>query len=185
MLARLLALDVRARCLVSVVDPPAVEAAFAAGVGAGVAVSVGGAIDARYNQPVPLSGRVRVLSDGGFVYAGKEFTGEEASMGRAAVVETSGGIAVLLMEQPVFTTDPSYYRSVGLEPSHARIVVVKSALQFRDGYGDFAEELWVVDTAGPSPANLARLDWHHLTRPLYPFDDDFEPELRTTVGSHR
>ncbi len=87
------------------------------------------------------------------------------------------------MEQPVFTTDPSYYRAVGLEPSHARIVVVKSALQFRDGYGDFASELWVVDTAGPSPANLARLDWHHLTRPLYPFDDAFQPRISTTVGT--
>ncbi|MBV9354602.1 MAG: M81 family metallopeptidase [Chloroflexi bacterium] len=184
-LERLLALDVQARCLVSVVDPPAVAEVFAAGVGADVALSVGGAIDPRYNRPVPLRGRVRLLSDGRFVYAGKEFTGEEASMGRAAVVETEGGIQVLLMEQPVFTTDPSYYRAVGLEPSQARIVVVKSALQFRDGYGDFAEELWVVDTAGPSPANLARLDWHHLTRPLYPFDDAFQPEISTTLGARR
>jgi microcystin degradation protein MlrC len=81
----------------------------------------------------------------------------------------------------VFTTDPSYYRSVGLEPSQAKIVVVKSALQFRDGYGDFARAMWVVDTPGPSTANLGRLEWHHLTRPLYPFDDDFEPEFDSSI----
>ncbi len=51
------------------------------------------AIDPRYNQPVPLRGRVRLLSDGRFVYAGKEFTGEEASMGRAAVVETDRAVS--------------------------------------------------------------------------------------------
>src|SRR5437870_11971465 len=64
------------------------------------------------------------------------------------------GISVLLQERPVFTTDPSYYRAVGLEPSHAKIVVVKSALQFRDGYGEFARAMWVVDMPGPSTANL-------------------------------
>jgi microcystin degradation protein MlrC len=184
-LERLLALRVHARCLASVVDPAAVAKVFSAGVGHEVTIAVGGALDPRYNHPVSLSGRVRLLSDGRFVYAGKEFTGEEGSMGRSAVLETPSGIAVLVQERPVFTTDPSYYRSVGLEPSQAKIVVVKSALQFRDGYGDFARGMWVVDTPGPSTANLARLDWHHLTRPLYPFDDDFEPEFERSAGRAR
>jgi len=85
----------------------------------------------------------------------------------------------------VFTTDPSYYRAVGLEPSHAKIVVVKSALQFRDGYGEFARAMWVVDMPGPSTANLGRLEWHHLTHPLYPFDDDFEPVWESWTGRAR
>jgi microcystin degradation protein MlrC len=60
--------------------------------------------------------------------------------------------------------------------------VVKSPLQFRDGFGEFARACWVVDTPGPSTARLERLDWRHRSRPLFPFDDDFEPEIRAVVG---
>ncbi len=171
-LARLLALGVQERCLVSVVDAPAVAAAIAAGVGTEITVPVGGTLDPRYSTPVEITGRVRVISDGRFVFSGSEFTGTEGRMGRAAVIQ-AGSISVLVMEQPAFTIDPAYYRSVGLEPRDAKIVVVKSALQFRDNYGPFAREMWVVDTSGPSTANLGRLTWEHIPRPLFPFDDDF------------
>jgi microcystin degradation protein MlrC len=108
----------------------------------------------------------------------------EFQMGRAAVIEV-GRIAVLATERAAFTFDPALYRSVGLEPRDAKIVVVKSPLQFRDGFGEFARACWVVDTPGPSTARLERLDWHHRSRPLFPFDDDFEPEIRAVLGPGR
>ena len=103
-------------------------------------------------------------------------------MGRAAVIEV-GRIAVLATERPAFTFDPALYRSVGLEPRDAKIVVVKSPLQFRDGYGDFARACWVVDTPGPEHGarRAARLA-PPGSRPLFPFEDDFEPEIRAVVG---
>ena len=105
-------------------------------------------------------------------------------MGRAAVIEV-GRIAVLATERPAFTFDPALYRSVGLEPRDAKIVAVKSPLQFRDGYGDFARACSVVDAPGPSTARVERLDWRRRTRPLFPFEDNFEPEIRAVVGSGR
>jgi microcystin degradation protein MlrC len=166
-LERLLALGVTARCLVSVVDAPAAQAAIVAGVGSEVEVSVGGTLDPRYTRPLRIRGRVRLLFDGRYIFTGSEFTGTEGNMGPAAVVQV-GSISVLVMSQPTFTIDPAFYRAVGLEPTYAKIVVVKSALQFRDNYGHFAAEQWVVDTPGPSTANLARLTWERLPRPLYP-----------------
>jgi microcystin degradation protein MlrC len=183
-LERLLALGVRESCLVTVVDAPAVARAITAGVGAEVATTLGGTLDPRYNRPVPVAGRVRILSDGRFVSSDKKSAGVEFQMGRAAVIEV-GRIAVLATERPAFTFDPALYRSVGLEPRDAKIVIVKSPLQFRDGYGDIARACWVVDTPGPSTARVERLDWHHRSRPLFPFDDDFEPEIRAIVGSGR
>lgn len=180
-LERLLALRVAERCLVCVVDPPAVASAIGAGVGSEITVPVGGTLDPRYSAPVVITGRVRLLSDGRFVFLGTEFTGTETSMGPAAVIEV-GSISVLVMGRPVFTIDPSFYRSVGLEPRDAKIVVVKSALQFRDNYGPFARAMWVVDTPGPSTANFARLEWQNVQRPLFPFDDDFVPEIKSAVG---
>ena len=183
-LERLLALEVRERCLATVVDPPAVARAIEAGVGSAITVSVGGRLDSRWSRPVTLAGRVRLLSDGRFTYSDEKSRGTEGRMGRAAVIEVDR-IAVLVTEQPVFTFDPAFYRSAGLEPRDAKIVVVKSPLQFRAGYGSFAKAMWVVDTPGPSTANLQRLDWQHVSRPLFPFDDDFEPEIRTVVGPAR
>jgi microcystin degradation protein MlrC len=183
-LERLLALGVRERCLVTVVDAPAVARAIEAGVGADMATTVGGTLDPRYNRPVPITGRIRILSDGHFISSDKKSAGVEFHMGRAAVIEV-GRVAVLATERPVFTFDPALYRSVGLEPRDAKIVVVKSPLQFRDGYGDIARACWVVDTPGPSTARVERLDWRHRSRPLFPFDDDFEPEIRAVLGPGR
>ncbi|HWC02870.1 MAG TPA: M81 family metallopeptidase [Methylomirabilota bacterium] len=183
-LERLLALGVTERCLVTVVDAPAVARAIAAGVGADVATTVGGTLDPRYNRPVAVDGRVRILSDGRFISSDKKSAGVEFHMGRAAVIEV-GRIAVLATERPAFTFDPALYRSVGLEPRNAKIVVVKSPLQFRDGYAAVARACWVVDTPGPSTARVERLDWRHRSKPLYPFDDDFEPEIRGVVGAGR
>ena len=183
-LERLLALEIREPCLVTVVDAPVVARAIAAGVGADIATTVGGTLDPRYNRPVPVAGRVRILSDGRFVSSDKKSAGVEFHMGRAAVIEV-GRISVLATERPAFTFDPALYRAVGLEPRDAKIVVVKSPLQFRDGYGGFARACWVVDTPGPSTARVERLDWHHRSRPLFPFDDDFEPEIRAVVGHGR
>jgi microcystin degradation protein MlrC len=50
--------------LAPIVDAPAVQVCFAAGIGAEVTVSVGGSLDPRRFTPIPLTGRVRVLSDG-------------------------------------------------------------------------------------------------------------------------
>ncbi len=183
-LERLLALGVRERCLVTVVDAPAVARAIEVGVGHDLTVPVGGRLDPRYNRPVTITGRVRLLSDGRFIFSDQKSRGTEGHMGRAAVIEV-GTVSVLVTERPAFTVDPAFYRAVGLEPKDAKIVVVKSALQFRDGYGPFAKAMWVVDTPGPSTANLKRLDWRHVSRPLFPFDDDFEPAIRTVVGRER
>jgi microcystin degradation protein MlrC len=183
-LERLLALGVTERCLVTVVDAPAVARAIAACVGGLVATTVGGTLDPRYNRPVPVEGRVRILSDGRFTSSDKKSAGVEFHMGRAAVIEV-GRVAVLATERPAFTFDPALYRSVGLEPRSAKIVVVKSPLQFRDGYADDARACWVVDTPGPSTARVERLDWRHRSTLLFPFDDDFEPEIRAVVGGGR
>src|SRR5262245_37875531 len=183
-LEHLLAGGVRERCLVTVVDAPAVARAIAAGVGADVATAVGGTLDPRYNRPVAITGRVRILSDGRFISSDKKSAGVEFHMGRAAVIEV-GRIAVLVTERPAFTFDPALYRSVGLEPRDVKIVVVKSPLQFRDGFGSFARACWVVDTPGPSTARVERLTWPHRSRPLFPFEDGFEPEIRAVMGTDR
>ena len=172
------------RCLVPVVDAAAVAKAIEAGVGREVRATVGGSVDPRDNGPVVITGRGHILSDGHFVFSDQKSRRTARRMGRPAVIEV-GSISVLATERPAFTVDPAFFRSVGLEPREARIVVVMSPFQFRDSYRGFARMLCVVDTPGPSTPRLERLECRHVSRPLYPVDADLGPEIQTTIGAGR
>ena len=82
-----------------------------------------------------------------------------------------GGIHLVIMEKPVLQWDPQLYRSLGLEPSEARIVVVKSPAAFRAAYEPIAAEIIMVDTPGAASANLRSMPWERIRRPIYPLDD--------------
>lgn len=154
----------------NLVDPPAVAEAVAAGVSNDVELTLGGKLAPKFFQPVRLQGRVRAIGDGRFRHEGPGYKGVEFSMGRAAVI-VAGLVHVVVMERPVLQWDPQLYRSLGLEPRNAKIVVVKSPAAFRAAYGPFAAEIIMVDTPGAASANLLSMPWERLGRPIYPLDD--------------
>lgn len=167
--AALLAADPAEPALVCVRDPEAASTAIAAGVGGTVDLDIGGKLDSVYNRPVRLSGTVAFAGPACFRFGGGGYTGVEMDMGRCAVVR-AGNVAVLLLGNSVMTVDPAMYRVVGLEPTAAKIVVVKSHIQFRAGYDGIAEEIILLDSPGMSSDHLERLPWENIERPMFPFD---------------
>lgn len=159
------------------VDPAAVRALRAAGVGATVSLKIGGAFDRKHSRPVKVKGRVRLISDGRWTARARGYnTGIETDMGGAAVLETgvNGLVRVLIAERSAMTVDPELFRSHGIDPAHCHIVVVKSPNGFRAAYGPLARRILVVDTPGVSSARLADLPWKRIDRPIYPLDPDLE-----------
>ena len=140
-----------------IVDPEAVAAAAAAGVGAEIELPVGGKLNQRFSRPVTVRGRVRTLFDGRYRYAGPMFHGVETSMGRTAVLEVGGSLFLQLTELPVWTIDPEHYRCAGLTPERAKFLVVKSQGSFKAAYEGLAKQVFYVDTPGISGSNLLRL----------------------------
>jgi microcystin degradation protein MlrC len=171
-LARLLDRQVSCRVLLPIVDKEAVQAAFAAGQRATLRLTLGGKIDPLYSRPVPLEAQVEWLGEATFRFKGPVFTGQELAMGPVAVLRVRD-IFILASQRPTWTVDPEMYRSVGLEPTEAQIVVVKSPNQFRAGYEPIAHEILVVDAPGRASANLRNLPFQRLSRPFYPFDEDW------------
>jgi microcystin degradation protein MlrC len=157
-------------CLHNIVDPDAVAALAAAGVGAEVRLSIGAGSGVPLYRPLVVTGRVRHLSDGYFTNKGLGFQGVVFSCGRTAVLDI-GQIALVVMERPVIQWDPELYRSVGLEPREAQIVVVKSPAAFRAAYEPFAAEVAVVDAPGVCSPDLRALPFSRARRPIYPLDD--------------
>lgn len=154
------------------VDPPAVEAAFKAGVGERIDERIGGAFDRTNSKPVRVKGYVKLLSDGRWTARARGYnTGIVTDMGRSAVIE-AGQVKLLLAERSAMTVDPELFRSHGIDPVYCKIVVVKSPNGFRAAYEPIAKKIYIVDTPGVSTAKLSRLFFKRIPRPMYPFDSD-------------
>jgi microcystin degradation protein MlrC len=63
------------------------------------------------------------------------------------------------------------YTSVGLNPRAAALLFVKSPSHFRATFGPIADRILVADTPGPTCANMRKVKFTRVTRPLYPLDE--------------
>ena len=169
-LRALLEAKLQSSALINIVDLVAVEAAILAGVGETVTLSVGARSTTAFGDPVRVTGHVRLISDGAFRHKGPGFRGAEFQRGRTVVLEI-GSICLQIMERPVIQWDAELYRSVGLEPRDAQIVVVKSPAGFRADYAHFAHDIYIVDSPGICSSNLLSFPWKRIKRPCYPLDD--------------
>lgn len=173
--AALLAAGFEGRALAPIVDPAAVEQAFAAGVGAVIDTHIGGQVDPGRFTPLPLRARVHLLSDG-------EFHSETARQlwhaGRTAVL-VSDRLTVVATSRPVSLYDRSLFLSHGQNPEDFGVVVVKSPHCEPRFYSEWGALLLNVDAPGSTSANLPYLGHTKAQRPIFPLDDGvaFRPQV--------
>ena len=162
--------------LIPLVDPGAVEAAFAAGVGNPVRTTVGGALDKARFKPLPVEGRVRMLSDGRFH---SETTRELWQAGPTAVVQ-AGNFTLVITSRPVSLYDRALFLAHGLDPRHFGAVVVKSPHCEPHMFKAWAARYVDVDAPGSTSANLRTLGHTRCARPIFPLDPDvkFTPQVK-------
>ena len=157
----------RGRALIPIVDQPAVDAAFEAGVGKQVHVTVGGALDPGRFQPLPIEARVHMLAEGRFR---NESWGSEWDAGPTAVLK-SDRVTLVVTSRPVHLFDRSLFLAHGQDPHGFDAVVVKSPHCQPQFYADWAERMVNVDAPGATSANLRSLGHTRCRRPLFPLDD--------------
>jgi microcystin degradation protein MlrC len=151
-------------------DEAAVEAAWAAGVGAEFDAEVGGRNEPLNGPPTAIRGVVRLLTLG---EARHVVGGPLARMGKVAVVRC-GETDVILTQYATSQTHPGYFRVVGVEPRDRRIVVVQSAHLFREAFEvqeHIPKMILEVDSPGITSPNARRFTYHYVRRPIYPLDD--------------
>ncbi|MFO1057405.1 MAG: M81 family metallopeptidase [Dongiaceae bacterium] len=150
-------------------DPAAVQAAMAAGPGAAVTLAVGHAFSTGDGAPVTIAGTVRLLSDGVYRMVDGGANGLTIRMGPSAVIAI-GSVRLLLRSEPSMEWDTGMYLSQGLDPRQAALVFVKSPSHFRVAFGPLARRILVADTPGPTAANMRRIPFRRVSRPLFPLD---------------
>lgn len=161
--------DYKGRALMPVVDPPAVEAAFAAGVGATIQTTIGGRMDSRYT-PLPISAKVRMLSDGDFI---NESHGSVWHAGRTAVLEAEN-YTLVVTTRAVSLYDRSLFLAHGQNPQNFDLVVVKSPHCQPQFFVQWAAVNVNVDAPGSTSANLRSLGHTRCARPVFPLDEGVE-----------
>ncbi len=158
----------RGRVLAPIVDPQAVRQAFAAGVGATIRTSIGGAVDPGRFQPLELELRVRSLSDGKFH---SESFGWPWDSGDTAVLQ-SDNITLVVGTRPVSLFDRSWFYANGQDPRHFDLVVVKSPHCEHQMFADWCARLINVDAPGSTSANVKGLGHLKCARPMFPLDEN-------------
>ena len=162
--------------LIPIVDPSAVEEAFTAGVGSEVKTTVGGALDAKRFTPLPVEGRVRMLSDGWFH---SETTRELWQAGPTAVIQV-GNMTLILTSRAVSLYDRALFLAHGCDSKYFGAVVVKSPHCEPHMFKEWAARYIDVDAPGSTSANLRSLGHTKCARPMFPLDADvpFKPQAK-------
>lgn len=163
------------RTLIPFVDPPAVEAAFQAGIGGVVQTTIGGRMDPRF-EPLPIEAKVRLLSDGDFI---NESHGSVWHAGRTAVLE-AGRDTLVVTSRAVSLYDRSLFLAHGQNPQNFDLVVVKSPHCQPQFFVDWAAVNVNVDAPGSTSANLRSLGHTRCQRPIFPLDEGvtFTPQAK-------
>lgn len=161
-------LEQRVECLslVPMIDPAALEAAIAAGVGATITVELGGKIDRVFCQPVQVTGRVAAISQG-FVVDLQQYG--ICDLKRTALLQV-GAVHIALLDHRSFAVNHAVlYSHLGIDIDRAKLVVVKTASNFQF-FARWRSGLIRVDSPGTTQSNLHAFDWKRIPRPIYPLD---------------
>lgn len=165
------------KLLTPIVDAAAVQAALAAGVGNDVEVTLGGTIDPARYQPLSVTGRVRMISDG-------DFQSETFNLlwhaGPTVVLEIRS-YTVVVSSRACNLFDRSFYRAHGQEPDRFDAVVMKSPHCEPHMFKEWASLYLDVDAPGSTSANLKSLGHTVCARPMFPLDEDVQFAPRTEV----
>ncbi len=158
----------------AVYDPRAVEEMIKAGIGAEVNIALGGKISmpsiGRQGEPLAVSGTVRAITNGEFVVRGPMYTGLRQHLGPTVVLDT-GQIEIVVISRHHEPYDLGVFRSVGIEPTERRYLLLKSRIHYRAGFKPIARHIVECDGVGVTSSDYGLFRFEKVRRPIFPLDD--------------
>ena len=159
-------------------DPEAVRRMMQAGVGATVTLPLGGRTDmpsvGLKGEPLTVTGKVKVLTDGEWIVRGPMYSGLKVNMGPTAVLDT-GAMEIVVVSRHHEPWDQGVFTSVGIDPRFKRYLVLKSRIHYRAGFAPIARATITCDGHGVTTSDNSLLKYENVRRPIYPLDRINEP----------
>jgi microcystin degradation protein MlrC len=145
-------------------DPIAVRIAFDAGVGARLAMRIGGKISPLSGDPLDLDCTVKALKPG-LIQTGLSNT--PTPMGDCALVEAQG-IEILLCTLRNQAMGTDLFTNIGCDLAGKKIIVVKSSQHFHASFSKIARHVIYADAPGSVARDLNTLAYRKVRRPKWP-----------------
>lgn len=159
----------------AICDPQAVAEMAAAGPGTTLSLALGGKVDmpaiGRKGEPLQVTGKVRAITDGEFVVTVPMGRGTTQSMGQTAVLDT-GAAQIVVTSRNVEPFDPGCFRSVGIEPTRKKYLILKSRIHYRAGFRELARYELPCNGVGVTSSDNSLFDFKHVRRPIFPLEPD-------------
>ncbi len=169
----LLTQNVQNSALALVCDQEAVAICMSAGPGSTLRLRFGGKTDRLHGDPIEIDAYVRLLSDGHYVNEGPMMAGVPVDLGPTAVLVIAG-IEVLVTSRAETPIDLNVFRRFGIEPTSKSVIALKGKGHFRAAFEPICSRVILLEGPGITGADLSRLPFAHLTRPIWPLDPNVE-----------
>ncbi|MFO1326011.1 MAG: M81 family metallopeptidase [Rubrivivax sp.] len=145
-------------------DPVAVRIATEAGVGARLALRVGGKVSPMSGDPLDLQVEVRALAAETFQTG---LGGTRQPMGDSALVHADGvDIVLTSIRGQAMGTD--LFTQFGCDLRALKVVVVKSSQHFHAAYAPLARAVIYLDSPGSVTQDIRALPYRKVPRPRWP-----------------
>lgn len=155
-------------------DAESAAAMHAAGVGAELTLDLGGKMEmpaiGEVGKPLRVTGRVETLTDGLYRNEGPAARGVQMDMGPTAVLNT-GKAQIVVTTKNQEPNDLNCMRSLGIEPTEKRYLMLKSRIHYRAGFKRIAAETIECAGQGVCTSDYDALTFKNVRRPIYPLDD--------------
>ena len=172
-LAEVLSAGLEDVAMFGIYDPDAVAELAAAGVGAEVTVSLGGKLPmpalAEQSKPLTVTGRVRLLSEGRFPATVAMSRGLTMNMGKTAVLRVDG-VDIVVISRHIEPFDPGCFRSLGIEPTERRYLMLKSRIHYRVGFMPLVAHVVECAGRGVCTSDYSEVSFENVRRPIFPLD---------------
>jgi len=147
-----------AACTGPLWDPRVVARAFEIGVGAQTTLSLGG-------PPLEHSALVKALAR----QHGQSWVATRMPLGDCCVLSL-GGVDVVVSSVRDQAYSPDLFTGLGLVLEDYKLVTVKSAQHFMDGFSTVTPRILLASGGGVLETDFRCIDYRNVRRPMWPLD---------------
>jgi microcystin degradation protein MlrC len=152
-------------------DPVATQFCFDAGVDATLALRLGGKVGAHSGNPVDVTAKVVGLKRD----ATQQFAGMPVPLGDAALIQVPvtnrAPIEIVISTLRTQCYGTEVFTQFGVDLGAKDLIIVKSMQHFYAAFAPLAKKVIYMGSPGAASRDLKALTFHHIPRPMWPFDE--------------
>jgi microcystin degradation protein MlrC len=91
------------------------------------------------------------------------------NMGKSAVLSV-GSVDIAIISRHIEPFDPGCFRSLGIEPTARRFLMLKSRIHYRVGFTPLVREVVECAGLGVCTSDYSEVEFSRVRRPIFPLD---------------